>query len=268
MSKQESKKLTSQFKAVFEPNDYFYFYEKILTDQITNRQIKFLVKKLKLGKSKEILDIPCGFGRHANRLAELGHKVTGVDITPGFLEIAKKDAKKKRVGVNYIHADMRNITFKNEFDRIIMLFTSFGYFTDEENLKILKNISGTLKIGGLLCFDIFNRDAFLKTFLPYIVSEKGKDMMIDLNSFDSVTGRLNCRRIVIRNGKRKDKPFSLRLYNPTEIKDLLNKAGLVIHKIYQDWDGNPFTSDSRRMIVIAKKQKPFSTTINSVTGEI
>jgi len=255
MNKRESNRLNSQFRAVFEPNDYFYFYEKVLTDQITNQQIKFLVKKLKLNSPKEILDIPCGFGRHANCLAKLGHKVTGVDITPGFLEIAKKDAKKKRVGVNYIHADMRNITLKNQFDRIIMLFTSFGYFTDEENLKILKNIADALKIGGLLCFDIFNRDAFLKTFLPYIVNEKGKDMMIDLNSFDSTTGRLNCRRIIIRNGKRKDKPFSLRLYNPTEIRDLLNKVGLVIHRIYQDWEGNPFTSNSRRMIVIAKKTK-------------
>jgi len=262
MNKQESDKLTSQLKAVFEPNDYFYFYEKVLTKQITDRQITFLVKELKLNKPKQILDLPCGFGRHANRLAQLGHKVTGVDITFGFLEMAKQDAKKMKTRVNYIHADMRDMAFKDEFDFVIMLFTSFGYFTDKENLNILNKVADALKAGGLLCFDIFNRDAFLKTFLPYIVSEKGKDMMIDLNSFDSITGRLNCRRIVIRNGKRKDKPFSLRLYNPTEIKELLNKSGLVIHRIYQDWDGNPFTGDSRRMIVIARKQKPLSTTIS------
>jgi SAM-dependent methyltransferase len=212
-----------------------------------------LTRELELGKPKKILDIPCGFGRHTNRLTKLGHKLTGVDLMPGFLDIAKADAKKKKVKVNYIRADMRKISLREKFDRILILFTSFGYFTDEENLKVMENVANSLKKGGLLCLDTFNRDAFLKGFLPYIVTEKEGNLLIDRNSFDSTTGRLNCKRIVIRNGKRKDKPFSIRLYNPTEIRDLLNKVGLKIHKIYQDWDANPFTSDSRRMIIIARK---------------
>ena len=56
-----------------------------------------------------------------------------------------------------------------------------------------------------------------------------------------------------RNGKRKDKPYFIRLYNPTEIRDLLNRAGLELHKIYSNWNAEPFTNNSRRMIIIAKK---------------
>ncbi|MGQ9465707.1 MAG: hypothetical protein ACUVQ4_08395, partial [bacterium] len=82
----------------------------------------------------------------------------------------------------------------------------------------------------------------------------GDYLIIDRNNFDSVTGRIYNKRIVIRNGKRKDMPFFVRLYNPTEIKDLLSRAGLNIHKIYEDWDGKTFTSNSRRMIIIAKKE--------------
>ena len=78
--------------------------------------------------------------------------------------------------------------------------------------------------------------------------------MIDRNTFDSATGRLTSRRIVIRDGKRKDKTFFVRLYNPTEIKELLSRVGLSIHKIYGDWDAKPFTSNSRRMIITAKKE--------------
>lgn len=255
MAKDKIDNFVSEYEAVFEPKDYLYFYEKMTAPKITRKQIKFLVRELGLDKPKTILDIPCGFGRHSNRLAKLGHKVTGVDLMPGFLEIARADAKKLKVKVDYIQADMRKISLRGKFDRILILFTSFGYFTDEDNFKIMKNMSNLLKADGLLCFDTFNRDAFLKGFLPCFIIEKGNNFMIDQNSFDSTTGRLNCTRIVLRNGKRKDKPFSLRIYSPTEIKELLNRAGFKILKMYADWNANPFTSDSRRMIIIAKKIK-------------
>lgn len=254
MTHEDSDKPVFDFEAVFEPDDYLYFYGDALTEERTKREIEFLVKELELDKPMKILDLACGHGRHANRLAKLGHSVTGVDINLGFLEIAKKEAKEKGVSVEYIMEDMRKISFHEEFDRVLLLFTSFGYFEDDENLLVLKNIANALKPTGLFCFDTFNRDVFLKHFLPYIVVEKGNDLMIDRNTFNSATGRVYNKRIVIRNGKRKDKPFFVRLYNLTEIGDLLNRVGLRIYKLYGDWDSNPFTNESRRMIIIAKKE--------------
>ncbi len=242
------------FEAVFEVDDYLYFYKNGLTGERTKKEIEFLVRELALDTSMKILDLACGHGRHANLLAELGYNVTGVDITQGFLKIAKNEAKKKGVTVEYIKEDMRKISFKEKFDRVILIFTAFGYFDDEENFKVLENVANALKQGGLFCFDTFNRDVFLKHFLPYIVTEKANDLMIERNTFDSATGRLCNRRIVIRDGKRKDKPFFVRLYNPTEIRDLLRRAGFEIYKMYSNWDAKPFTSYSRRMIVIAKKR--------------
>ncbi|MFQ5819507.1 MAG: class I SAM-dependent methyltransferase [Candidatus Heimdallarchaeota archaeon] len=242
------------FEAVFEPDDYLHFYGEILTEKRTKREIEFLVNELELDKPNKILDLACGYGRHANRLAELGHLVTGIDITLGFLEIAKREAKEKGVSVRYIQGDMREIVFKKEFDRVLLLYTSFGYFEDEENFKVLQNVARALKPGGLFCIDMHNRDVFLKNFHPFFVEEKENDLMINRISFDSVTGRLYNRRIVIRNGKRKEKPFIIRLYNATEIRELLNKVGLSITKIYGDWAATPFTSDSHTMIIITKKE--------------
>ncbi len=254
MNKEKYIKSGFDFKAVFEPDDYLYFYGDSLTEKRTKTEIKFLVKELQFDKSMKILDLACGHGRHANPLAKLGYNVTGVDITRGFLKIAKKEAKEKGISVTYIQKDMRKISFVEEFNRVLLLFTSFGYFEDEENFKVLKNIADALKPEGLFCFDTANRDVFLKHFLPYIVTEKGDDLMIDRNTFDSVTGCLSNRRIIIRNGKRKDKPFLVRVYNPTEIRDLLMKAGFNIYRMYGDWQANPLTSDSKRMIIIAKKE--------------
>ena len=92
-----------------------------------------------------------------------------------------------------------------------------------------------------------------KEIRTYIVIEKEDNLMIDRNRFDSITGRLYNQRIVIRDGVRKDKPYFIRMYNPSEIRDLLSKAGLEVYKMYGGMDCQPVSSDSRRLIIIAKK---------------
>ena len=251
----ENKKHEFDFEKVFNPDDYLYFYEDIIPEEQTQKEIDFLVKELGFDYVGKVLDLACGHGRHANPLAELGFDVTGVDITKGFLEIAEKEAKEKRLNIKYVQGDMREITYVNEFERGLLLFTAFGYFEDKENFKVLQNIVKALKPGGLFCFDIPNRDVFLKNFLPFIVREKGSDLMIDRNTFDVITGCIRCRRIEIRDGNRKDKNFFIRLYNFTEIKDLLERAGLKIEKVFGDWDSSPLTNDSSKMIIISKTEK-------------
>jgi len=66
---------------------------------------------------------------------------------------------------------------------------------------------------------------FLKIFLPYHVQEIRNDLMTDRNTFDPKTGRLIDKRIIIRDGKRKNVPFSIRLYDYNEIEGLLDQGG-------------------------------------------
>jgi SAM-dependent methyltransferase len=253
MTQENRARPSFDFDAVFEVDDYLYFYSEMLTDDLAERQVDFLIKELELTEPMDILDLACGFGRHANRLAALGHRVTGIDLMPGFIELARRDADARGVLVDYRQGDMRKLDFDRQFDRLLLLFTAFGYFEDEENYQVLVNIARALRPGGLMILDSHNRDTFMKGFLPYIVTEKGNDLMIDRNSFDTLTGREYNRRIVIRNGVRKDKPFFVRLYSPNEIAALLEKAGMETVKMFGGWDGAPLTSEGRRMIVIARK---------------
>jgi hypothetical protein len=84
------------------------------------------------------------------------------------------------------------------------------------------------------------------------VIDKGDDLLINRFSFDVLTGRFHNRRILIRDGVRKDKPFSIRLYNATEARRLLNGAGLVDHRLL-DENSRLLSASSRRMVVIARK---------------
>jgi SAM-dependent methyltransferase len=147
--------------------------------------------------------------------------------------------------------DLENVF---EFDCALLLFTSFGYFSEGSNSQVIQNLAKALRPGGLLCLDIPNRDLRASDMPPCTVIEKEGNLMIDRHSFDPLTGRWHNKRIIIRDGIRKDKPFSIRLYNLSEIQNLLANAGLRLTSTYADWDGNPLTSDSRRMIIIAQKR--------------
>jgi SAM-dependent methyltransferase len=241
------------FEAVFAVEDYMYYYSDLLTDEVTDMQVSKLVAWLGLEQPHAILDVACGFGRHANRLAELGHVVTGLDLTEGFLELARQEAVQRGVSVNYIQGDMRRLDYNAAFDDILLLFTAFGYFGDEENADVLRQIGAALKPGGRLIMDTMNRDTFLKGYQPQSVREKDGNLLIDMHHFDSLSGRLSNRRIMIRDGIRKEMPFFVRLYNPSEMNDLLRRAGMEIEQIYGGWDGRWLDIDARRMVIVARK---------------
>ena len=97
------------FEETFNAEEYLYFYWDLFTQERLKKEIDFLVKYAELDRPLEILDLACGHGRHANALAQLGHKVTGIDITDGFLKVAKEEAKQLNLDVKYIHQDMREI---------------------------------------------------------------------------------------------------------------------------------------------------------------
>jgi SAM-dependent methyltransferase len=241
------------FKEVFDVDDYLYFYGEFLTEERTQAEVDAVVELLELETPAKILDLACGFGRHSNRLATLGHQVTGLDLTPGFLEIARRDAEDCGVQVDYQQGDMRYIEYSEIFDYVLLMFTSFGYYQDEDNQRVLENVVRALKPGGVLLLDIPNRDVFLKDMLPYIVTEKENNLMIDRLSFDTLSGRWYNRRVVIRDGVRKDKPFYVRIYNPSEIQPLLSQAGLDVIKMLGGFDGQPLSTETRRMVIVAKK---------------
>lgn len=145
--------------------------------------------------------------------------------------------------------------FRGEFDRVICMSGSFGYFSDNDNLRVLENVSRALTKGGLFLLDLPNRDLFVRNFLPYVVEEKGNDLMIDVNRLDIGEGRLYDRRMVFRDGIMKEKPFFMRLYAPTEIRDLLATVGMMVLRFLGYYDSRPSQVNSRRMIAISEKSQ-------------
>jgi 2-polyprenyl-3-methyl-5-hydroxy-6-metoxy-1,4-benzoquinol methylase len=109
--------------------DYLYFYAEALGDERSDAETELLWRLLELEPGMEVLDLACGHGRIANRLAVRGCRVTGLDATPLFLDRARQDAADRGVEVDYLEGGMRNLPWTGRFDRVVNWFTAFGSST-------------------------------------------------------------------------------------------------------------------------------------------
>ena len=232
---------------------YLYFYEDFLEESRTQRECGFIQTCCTLQPNHKILDLACGHGRHANFLSALGYNLCGIDLNSQFIEKAKADAKIQGLSIDYTEQDILNINYKEEFDAILLLFNSFGFFDRTDAKRLLKKINQALKIGGKAFIDTKNRDHLLKELLPCTITEKGEDLMIDRLSFDPINGTTTNNRIYIKDGERLDAPFTMTTYSFTDLKQMLQETGLEISQTYGSWNGNPLIQDSKRIILILEK---------------
>ncbi len=108
---------------------------------------------LALKKGSKVLDLPCGKGRHSIFLNSLGFDVIGADLSKNSIVHAKNFENES---LNFKVHDMRE-PFKTKFDAILNLFTSFGYFDEDEvNIKVLQNLKNGLSENGTLVIDFMN----------------------------------------------------------------------------------------------------------------
>jgi SAM-dependent methyltransferase len=235
---------------------YLKIHLPLLTDDLNSTEVNFIEDILKLPPGAAILDMPCGFGRHSNILAARGYQVTGLDNKEEFINLARENSGEMK-NVKYIQGDMRKIEFENEFDAVLNMFTSFGYFSDEENIETLKGISRALKKGGKVLIDMINREWALsqtkENGLVWLLYPDNKVFLAN-NKFNILTGRWISEQIIVDKGQSYKQRQDVRLYTFTELNFFLQQFGLQITDTYGDSNNKePYMTTSRNMIVVAEK---------------
>jgi SAM-dependent methyltransferase len=236
------------FDATF-GEDYLYFYAGYLSDELNDRDTDDVVALLRLAPGDMILDAPCGHGRISNRLAARGIDVVGVDASELFLQLAREGG----AGVNYRVGDLRDLPVEGPFDAVLSWFTSFGYFDDDGNRKVLAEYRRVLRPGGRLLIEMHNRDQFVRRFTAAPFSHVvwvDDDVMIDTTEFDSVAGRIETDRVVIRDGQVRRSHHSVRLPAITELGEWLSTAGFREVE-FRARDGQTPSIDRPRLVVLA-----------------
>jgi ubiquinone/menaquinone biosynthesis C-methylase UbiE len=221
----------------------------------TPAQCDFLVEALELPLGARVLDLCCGQGRISVELARRGFAVTGLDLSEYLLNLAKERAEAAGVAVEWVHRDMRDLPWENEFDAVVSVFTSFGYLeTDEEDEKALGAVQRCLKPGGRLLLDVHNREWTAIRFQPRYWYEHEGHLILDEETWDERQGRITMARTIIApDGSRRETGFTLRIYAPSEMMKMLERAGLEWERTFGGWEASQYTALSRGMMVVARK---------------
>jgi SAM-dependent methyltransferase len=243
------------FEEVFD-EDYLRTLPFMRPDQ-TLREVEFISDALRVAPGSEILDIACGYGRHAIELVQRGYNVTGLDLSLPLLLRAADESKRRALSVNFVHADMREMAFEKQFDGAYSMLTSFGYFDEDTNLRVAERIGRALKPGARFLLDIVNRD-YVVSDLPMRVWWEGTGcVVLEEVDFNFHTSRIVTHRsIVFEDGRQLEQEISVRAYSLHEIGRLLRQAGFRVMDVSGGLNtrGQFFGNASRSLLIVAEKR--------------
>ncbi len=199
----------------------------------------------------EIVDVPCGFGRHSIALARAGYRVTGVDRSRALLDEARRRASGER-WPKLTRADYRELPFaEHSFDGALNLFTSLGYLGDAEDVKVLAAIRRVLRPGARLVLETMHRDRLVVGWQDRTWHLMGAGrLLLEQRTFDPVTGVAQSTQTLIDStGERESRTFSVRTYAATELLAMIERAGYSDARPYGSFTGEPFTTSTRLVVV-------------------
>lgn len=208
-------------------------------------ETQFFKKKVQ-EQGLKALDVGCGDGRHSIVLSQLGFEVLGIDISESKIKEAQKHENEK---LKFMVGDMRKLCFENEFDVVLNLFTSFGYFENlYDNMIALINMRQAMKLQGILIIDYLNADYVADNLIPH------QELQIEGVVF-KITRRINQGFVkkIIRihdNGQNFEFYENVQLFTLQDFSSMLHQTQLQIIEIWGNYLGELFVApESERLIL-------------------
>jgi SAM-dependent methyltransferase len=223
-----------------------------ISPERTEKQVAFLIPHLPPPAQGPLLDVGCGLGRHALSLASKGWSTVGLDRSPNFVAQAQGEAERHKLSCRFRVDDMRTLSFEQEFAAVTFFWSSFGFYTDQENQATLAGAYRALMPCGLLFLDLENREAILRHFQKETWRDRGDHWILERNRFDTATETLITRKVYLAGDRHQETERRLKLYSQAELLQMLARAGFSLSRCWGDWDGQPYCLDSPRLLLLAK----------------
>lgn len=247
-SSHDMKQANDWFSSWFDSPYYALLYRD-RNDSEAEHFIRLLVENLQLEDRSRILDLACGKGRHSIQLQKMGFRVVGVDLSANSIASAKHF---ENADLHFLRDDMRHFDLGMQFDCVVNLFTSFGYFNDSsDNELVLANVKRHLKPNGLFVMDFFNEKKVRSSLVPF--AEKELDgVRFELrkrieDGFVKKQIKIHADQHVLEFEEK------VQLLSPEQIVGWVEKAGLKVIRTFGSYDLEPFHElQSDRFILIAQ----------------
>jgi SAM-dependent methyltransferase len=233
--------------------DRFFRHEYLVFDEHpeTALEVDFIKQALLLTPETPVLDLCCGYGRHTIPLSD-SCRIVGLDRSDVMVGRGRADNSGT---TTFLRGDMIALPFQPEtFSAVLSLFSSFGYFNDEnQNYRVLQGISEALIPGGRFLIETVNREFVIRHSAPQQVYRPVNLTLIEERSFDPISSRSHVDVTVFQDGRETHLHHSIRIYAFTELEMLLESVGLQTVNVWGDFRGGDYTVDSAHTIVLAER---------------
>jgi SAM-dependent methyltransferase len=218
------------------------------------KEIEQILALTGLSAGGAVLDLCCGIGRHSLELARRGFRVTGVDRTKQYLDLAASAAGRESLSLELIQEDMRTFCREGSYDGVLNLFTSFGYFEDPlDDQRVVDNIYASLRSRGVVVMQMMSKEVLARIFRPRDWYEQDGLLVLEERKVRRNWSWIESRWTLISEGRRIDLDLSHRLYAASELALLLHDRGFEEVAAYGDFDGSPYDEKANRLVVVAQK---------------
>ena len=211
---------------------------------------------LDLKENDMLLDLCCGPGRHDTPFVRMGYRVIGLDFSMPMLKIASETIPVDIKFLRYIRGDARMLPFRDEaFDAVLNLFTSFGYFDDNENRELLRSIARILKPGGHFYIDYLNPVKVVSELVEESTKEKNGMKIVEKRKINHETHRVE--KTILLSWDNNSQVFheSVRLYTQEEMLSMIRQTGLTTKDVLGSTGKEPYCESSERMIIFGTKSE-------------
>lgn len=247
----------------FFDQDYLKIWGQMFSEDTDAKQASELRSMLDLSPGCKVLDAPCGWGRLSRRLALLGATVLGVDQSETLLAFAEQHrGELPHEQLRYLQHDLRMPLAETDFDVACNIFTSFGYGTEEDDVAIFRTLRDAVRPGGRVLVETNHRD-LMCAFIAHgaKMSQRLPDgtLFIDEPEFDAISGVAQLNWYWSGPNGSGEKHAHWRCYTPTQIVELLQRAGLRFSGAYKGLSNTPYKAEGPqaggRLAVLAVREE-------------
>ena len=234
---------------------YLQAYVHLVTDEQSREQALAVAGLAEVAEGDEILDCPCGYGRHAFPLGEAGYRVTGLDRSESQLAEAERrrgDGEWPR----FVRGDYRQLPFEDaRFDAVLNLFSSLGYLGRDGDVGVLREFRRVLRPGGPLIVETAHRDAFARSSARRTWDRlPDGSLYLEERTPDWAAGTIDTYRLIVSpTNERVERPYVLHVYSAKEWVEMLHEASFAEVDVFGAWDGvTPISPDVWRLVIRAR----------------
>jgi cyclopropane fatty-acyl-phospholipid synthase-like methyltransferase len=230
------------------------FWERMVSREATEADLDFILRHLGAPPPARVLDMPCGAGRHALRLAQAGYDVTGVDLSEDGVARASSAARDARLPAAFIREDMRCFTADRPFDAILCFGNSISYFGQDEMRAFFARLAANLKKDGRLLLDSHCCAESIFPLQEERLLEFDGGAYSSRFHYDALTSRLSTAAELQLGGERHSLLYSHHIVTSGTLVDMLGKAGFGSIALYADTEGATFRPGSPRLLLVASRE--------------